>query len=179
MMKRLLTMMSMVILLMVFCKGTFAEQKAEDILKAVVKVRAVIRDNAFTAPLLGTEREGNGVGDDHGQRADGEAVDQPEKHPAAEQREHAHRQVAGRARAPDLHDLRQEGDGGQRAGGEADEVDRGHGVASPMGSSGLGAVVSAARLTMVGRVQAKPHPTIDRRTSLRCSDLRQSLHARC
>ena len=39
----------------------YTQNKAEEILKAVVKVRAVIRDDAVTAPLLGTEREGNGI----------------------------------------------------------------------------------------------------------------------
>lgn len=39
----------------------FAQQQAEDILEAVVKVRAVIPDDALTAPFLGTEREGNGI----------------------------------------------------------------------------------------------------------------------
>ncbi|MCP4628839.1 MAG: hypothetical protein GY850_35830 [bacterium] len=39
----------------------FAQQQAEEILKAVVKVRAVIPDDALTAPFLGTEREGNSI----------------------------------------------------------------------------------------------------------------------
>ena len=39
----------------------YAQKQAEEILKAVVKVRAVIPDGAVTAPLLGTEREGNGI----------------------------------------------------------------------------------------------------------------------
>ncbi len=38
-----------------------AEQKAEDILKAVVKLRAIIPQEAHTAQTLGTEREGNGI----------------------------------------------------------------------------------------------------------------------
>jgi S1-C subfamily serine protease len=38
-----------------------AEQRAEDILKAVVKLRAVIPQDAHTAATLGTEREGNGI----------------------------------------------------------------------------------------------------------------------
>ena len=37
----------------------YAQNKAAEILKAVVKVRAVIRDDAVTAPLLGTERDNN------------------------------------------------------------------------------------------------------------------------
>jgi S1-C subfamily serine protease len=39
----------------------YAQTQAEEILKAVVKVRAVIPESAVTAPLLGTEREGNGI----------------------------------------------------------------------------------------------------------------------
>jgi len=38
-----------------------AAQAPEEILKAVVKIRAVIPNDAFTAGTLGTEREGNGV----------------------------------------------------------------------------------------------------------------------
>ena len=38
-----------------------ADQTAEEILKAIVKVRAVIHEDAVTAQALGTEREGNGV----------------------------------------------------------------------------------------------------------------------
>ena len=41
--------------------GYAADQTAEEILKAIVKVRAVIHDDAVTAQSLGTEREGNGV----------------------------------------------------------------------------------------------------------------------
>jgi S1-C subfamily serine protease len=39
----------------------YGEQSAEEILKAIVKVKSVIPSNAFTARTLGTEREGNGV----------------------------------------------------------------------------------------------------------------------
>jgi len=39
----------------------YAEQTAEEILKAIVKIRAVIPKEAHTAGTLGTEREGNGV----------------------------------------------------------------------------------------------------------------------
>jgi len=39
----------------------YGEQSAEDILKAIVKIKSVIPANAFTARTLGTEREGNGV----------------------------------------------------------------------------------------------------------------------
>jgi S1-C subfamily serine protease len=39
----------------------YGEQSAEEILKAIVKIKSVIPPNAFTARILGTEREGNGV----------------------------------------------------------------------------------------------------------------------
>jgi S1-C subfamily serine protease len=39
----------------------YAQMQAEDMLKAVVKVHAKIPDSAITAPLLGSEREGNGI----------------------------------------------------------------------------------------------------------------------
>ena len=47
--------------LLIMASAGFAQQQAEEILKAVVKVRAVIPDDALTAPFLGTEREGNGI----------------------------------------------------------------------------------------------------------------------
>lgn len=40
---------------------SYGEQGAEEILKAVVKIRAIIPEDARTARILGTEREGNGV----------------------------------------------------------------------------------------------------------------------
>jgi len=43
------------------CSMGYAEQKPEEILQAIVKVQAVIPDDAITAPLLGTERSGSGV----------------------------------------------------------------------------------------------------------------------
>jgi len=39
----------------------YADQSAEEILKAIVKIRATIPSDAHTARTLGTEREGNGV----------------------------------------------------------------------------------------------------------------------
>jgi len=39
----------------------YGEQSAEEILRAIVKIRSVIPASAFTAGTLGTEREGNGV----------------------------------------------------------------------------------------------------------------------
>jgi len=39
----------------------YAQKQPEEVLGAVVKVRAAIPDNALTAPFLGTEREGNGI----------------------------------------------------------------------------------------------------------------------
>ena len=59
-MKRIIFLIIMVRLVMM-ADGGQAQEQAEDILKAVVKVRAVIPDTAVTAPLLGTEREGNGI----------------------------------------------------------------------------------------------------------------------
>lgn len=43
------------------CLGLYAQQRAEEILKAVVKVRATIPPDARTAQSLGTVREGSGV----------------------------------------------------------------------------------------------------------------------
>lgn len=48
-------------ILFVFTISVQAEQRAEEILKGVVKVRAVIPKDAHTASTLGTEREGSGV----------------------------------------------------------------------------------------------------------------------
>ena len=47
--------------LLAFNLPAHAAQTAEEILKAVVQVRAVIPRDAHTASTLGTEREGNGV----------------------------------------------------------------------------------------------------------------------
>src|SRR5512139_4070735 len=41
--------------------SAYADQNAEEILKAVVKIRSTIPKDAHTANTLGTEREGNGV----------------------------------------------------------------------------------------------------------------------
>ncbi|MGD9262462.1 MAG: S1C family serine protease [Desulfobacterales bacterium] len=51
----------MIILGFIFGTPTSAADKAGDILKAVVKIRAQVPEDAATASLLGTEREGNGV----------------------------------------------------------------------------------------------------------------------
>jgi S1-C subfamily serine protease len=59
-MKRLL-ILAVIPLLMVARSGYAAEQTAEEILKAIVKVHAVIHEDAVTAQSLGTEREGNGI----------------------------------------------------------------------------------------------------------------------
>ena len=47
--------------LLIMGDAGYAQKQPDEILKAVVKVRAVIPDSAMTAPLLGTEREGNGI----------------------------------------------------------------------------------------------------------------------
>ena len=60
-MKRLLLSAIVPFLLIAAANGYAAGQTAEEILKAIVKVRALIHDDAVTAQSLGTEREGNGV----------------------------------------------------------------------------------------------------------------------
>ena len=59
-MKRLITG-AIILHLIIMGDAGYAQKQPEDLLKAVVKVRAVIPDSAVTAPLLGTEREGNGI----------------------------------------------------------------------------------------------------------------------
>ena len=59
-MKRLL-ILAVIPILVLARAGYAAEQNAEEILKAIVKVRAIIHEDAVTAQSLGTEREGNGV----------------------------------------------------------------------------------------------------------------------
>ncbi len=48
-------------LLIALCVPSFASQDANATLKAVIKIRSIFSDDARTASLLGTEREGNGV----------------------------------------------------------------------------------------------------------------------
>ena len=43
------------------CAPAYADQAAEEILKAVVKIRSIVPQDARSARTLGTEREGNGV----------------------------------------------------------------------------------------------------------------------
>jgi len=57
--KRLLPIVLAVLELV--CPPVHAEQEAEDVLKAIVKVRAIVPPDARTATSLGTQREGNGV----------------------------------------------------------------------------------------------------------------------
>jgi len=45
----------------IFCATSYAAYDTNEILKAIVKIRSTIPGNAYTAPLLGTEREGTGV----------------------------------------------------------------------------------------------------------------------
>jgi S1-C subfamily serine protease len=47
--------------LIAFGIPAYADQSAEEILKAIVKIQAIIPGDAHTARTLGTEREGNGV----------------------------------------------------------------------------------------------------------------------
>jgi len=49
------------LLLFVCLSPAYADQNAQEILKAIVKVRATVPKDARTAETLGTEREGNGV----------------------------------------------------------------------------------------------------------------------
>jgi S1-C subfamily serine protease len=49
------------IVLIAFCAPLYADQAAEEILKAVVKIRSIVPKDARSARTLGTEREGNGV----------------------------------------------------------------------------------------------------------------------
>jgi S1-C subfamily serine protease len=51
----------LVVVLIALVSPVSAAQAPEEILKAVVKIRAVVPNDAFTAATLGTEREGNGV----------------------------------------------------------------------------------------------------------------------
>jgi S1-C subfamily serine protease len=48
-------------IIVVFSGSAFAEQTPDNILKAVVKIKADIPKDAATAQILGTERQGNGV----------------------------------------------------------------------------------------------------------------------
>jgi S1-C subfamily serine protease len=53
--------MLIVTILLVLSVTAYADQTAEEILKAIVKIRSSIPKEAQTASTLGTEREGNGV----------------------------------------------------------------------------------------------------------------------
>ncbi|MFB3885641.1 MAG: S1C family serine protease [Thermodesulfobacteriota bacterium] len=59
-MKRIGLMVALAVLI-ACCAPAHAEQAAEEILRAVVKVRAIVPKDARSARTLGTEREGNGV----------------------------------------------------------------------------------------------------------------------
>lgn len=59
-MKRIYVLLSLAFFLM-SCLHAYADQDAEEILRAVVKVKSIIPENARTARVLGTEREGTGV----------------------------------------------------------------------------------------------------------------------
>lgn len=50
-----------IVILSMFSAPVFAEQTPDDILNAIIKIRATIPEDAATARILGTEREGNGV----------------------------------------------------------------------------------------------------------------------
>jgi S1-C subfamily serine protease len=55
------SLLAVFLIFFAFIGPAAGEQSAEEILKAIVKIRSVIPENAFTARTLGTEREGNGV----------------------------------------------------------------------------------------------------------------------
>jgi S1-C subfamily serine protease len=59
-MKRLFLIPAIVIAVII-CNAGYADQKPEEVLKAIVKVQTVIPDDAVTASILGTERSGSGV----------------------------------------------------------------------------------------------------------------------
>ena len=48
-------------LLMLFGASAHADMPAEEMLKAIVKIKATVPKEAFTSSALGTEREGHGV----------------------------------------------------------------------------------------------------------------------
>ena len=56
-MKKFYTLMAVIILI----SPAYAQQEAEQLLKAIVKVKSTIPNEARTAGVLGTTREGNGV----------------------------------------------------------------------------------------------------------------------
>ncbi|MDJ0817437.1 MAG: S1C family serine protease [Desulfobacterales bacterium] len=60
-MKKLTITIIAIISYLLVADASYAQMQAKEVLKAVVKVRAKIPDSAITAPLLGTEREGNGI----------------------------------------------------------------------------------------------------------------------
>lgn len=68
------------------------------------------------------EQERDGVGSDHRDRADRQAVDDPQEHAGCQRRGRAERDVVSATITPDLHDLRQPGDGDDGGDG-ADEFD--------------------------------------------------------
>ena len=51
----------LICVLVIFSPPVWADQKPEEILDAVIRVKATIPQDATTAQILGTEREGNGV----------------------------------------------------------------------------------------------------------------------
>ena len=54
-------MLILICALVIFSHPVLADQKPEEVLDAVIKVKATIPQDASTARVLGTEREGNGV----------------------------------------------------------------------------------------------------------------------
>ena len=50
-----------IVITVCFSEPVWAQQTPEEILDAVIKIKATIPQGASTAQILGTEREGNGV----------------------------------------------------------------------------------------------------------------------
>ena len=59
-MKRV-SMPMLVAVLLMFFMPSYADQTAEEMLKAIVEVRSIVPSDARTAGALGTKREGSGV----------------------------------------------------------------------------------------------------------------------
>ena len=59
-MKRVFMSLTFVFFLM-SCMHVYADQDPKEVLRAIVKIRSIIPENARTAQILGTEREGSGV----------------------------------------------------------------------------------------------------------------------
>ena len=57
--KTILTIL--IVISIAISQSAYADQEAKEILKAIVKIKAIIPEGAQSAKTLGTEREGNGI----------------------------------------------------------------------------------------------------------------------